>query len=409
MKSKSPSAEPGNERRTKIAKINQRAAGIDIGSRQHYAAVGSEVRQENVRSFGCYTADLQAMASWFKECGITTIAMESTGVYWIPAYQVLEEAGFEVVLVNSQAVKNVPGRKTDVLDCQWIQELHSYGLLRGSFMPSEKIAALRGYWRHRESLVRSCARQVQLLQKSLEQMNLQIHKVLTDISGVTGMRIMRAIVAGERDGAVLARMRCGRVKSSDEDLIKALTGNYRQEHLFSLKQRLQTYDFLQTQLKDCDDEIQQCLASLHSSSRPTNEEQDAASKKTLGNKKMHFNAKEEVHRILGVDLTRIDGIDAMTALTVLSEIGSDVSKFSDEKHFASWLCLCPNNKKTGGKVKSRPRPDSEPLGQRLTDGCPKPSSRIRPLGAYYRRMRMRLGAQKATIATRTNSLVSSTA
>ncbi len=244
--------------------INKDAAGIDIGSEEHWVAVPEDRDEEPVRSFGCFTADLHAMAQWLKTCGITTVAMESTGVYWIPAHQILEQYGFEVFLVNARHVKNVPGRKSDVDDCQWVQRLHTYGLLSGSFRPSDQMCVLRSYWRHRENLIRYAAAHIQHMQKALTQMNIQLHKVLADINSVTGMRIIRAIIAGERDREKLALMRAPGVKSTPEEIAKALEGDYREEHLFALKQAVELYDFYHRQIEACDREIERYLHTFDS-------------------------------------------------------------------------------------------------------------------------------------------------
>lgn len=236
-----------------VESLNSNAAGIDIGSREHYVAVPEGRAEQSVSSFGCFAPDLHMMARWLKECGIETVALESTGVYWIPVVEILEEYGFEVLLVDARYVKNVPGRKTDVLDCQWLQQLHTFGLLRGAFRPTLDIAVLRSYWRQRAVHVQAAARQIQLMQKGLEQMNLQLHKVLTDITGVTGMKIIRAILAGERDPLELAKHRYHGVKCNEETVAKALIGNYREEHLFALRQAVELYDIYQAKLLDCDD------------------------------------------------------------------------------------------------------------------------------------------------------------
>ena len=244
--------------------INKDAAGIDIGSEEHWVAVPEDRDEEPVRSFGCFTADLQAMAQWLKTCGITTVAMESTGVYWIPAHQILEQHGFEVFLVNARHVKNVPGRKSDVDDCQWVQRLHTYGLLSGSFRPSDQMCVLRSYWRHRGNLIRYAAAHIQHMEKALTEMNIQLHKVLADINSVTGMRIIRAIIAGERDREKLALMRAPGVRSTPEDIAKALEGDYREEHCFALKQAVELYDFYHRQIEACDRKIERYLHTFDS-------------------------------------------------------------------------------------------------------------------------------------------------
>jgi transposase len=382
-----------------IDRINPRSAGIDVGSRTHYVAVDPERAEKPVRSFGCYTPDLRDMASWLLECGVTTVAMESTGVYWVPVYQVLQEYGLDVKLVDARQVKNVPGRKTDVVDCQWIQRLHSYGLLRGCFLPEAEIAPLREYWRHRASLVELASREILHIQKSMEQMNLHLHKVLSDIMGVSGMKMIRAIVAGERNPAVLAAMRDARVKMSELEIVKALTGNYRQECLFTLRQALELYDLLQEKIKECDEKIQEYLSEFIAKA----DKKDMPEKKRKGNRRKnqpHFDLGGRLYEITGVDLTAIDGIEASTALTVIAETGFDLSCFPTEKHYASWLTLCPENRITGGKVKKRGTRKSQneaAVALRLAAQSLHHSSSA--LGAFFRRIKARSGTAKAITAT----------
>lgn len=381
--------------------LNPNAAGIDIGSREHFVAVPEGRDTDSVRSFGCFTPDIHKMAKWLKKCGIETVAMESTGVYWIPVFQILEEYGLEVFLVNARHVKNVSGRKTDVSDCQWLQQLHSFGLLSASFLPEKDIYVLRSYWRHRKSLVSACSREIQLMQKSLEQMNLQLHKVLSDITGVTGMDIIRAILAGQRNPVILAKLRHPLVKSKKEDIAKALTGDYREEHLFTLRQAVEAYDFYQKQIADCDAQISGYMKTFEDKSNPEKKrpEVKTATQKRRKNQP-HFDLRTELCRMTGVDLIKIDGIDSMTALTIISECGFDMSQFKTEKHFASWLGLCPNNKITGGKKRSS---KSRKVKNRASDALRVAAQSLHKsktaLGAFYRRMRMRLGAPKAITAT----------
>lgn len=379
--------------------VNLHAAGIDIGSRHHYVAVPEGCCEQPVRNFGCLTPDLHRMAQWLKECGVTSVAMESTGVYWIPPAQMLEEYGLEVVLVDARNVRTVPGRKTDVSDCQWIQELHTYGLLRGAFRCSQEMEPLRTYWRHRACLVEQGATQIHRMQKALEQMNLQLHKVLSDISGVTGFQIIRAIVAGERDPQTLARMRQAGVKNNEETIAKALTGHYREDHLFTLAQALQTYDFLQGQLCECDRQIQNYMQHLLPSfdSRPSLPKQGKHSRRK---NQPYFDLGEEQKRMLGVDLTRIDGVDVLTIQTLITEQGYDMSKFPTEKHFTSHLGLCPNNRITGGKVKRRrTRKVQSRAATALRLAAHSLHHSKSALGAFFRRMKARLGPAKAITAT----------
>lgn len=390
-----------NRSKRALKRVHPKAAGIDIGSRVHYVAVGEDRCDRPVQHFGCLTPDLHQMAQWLKSCGVKTVAMEATGVYWIPVARMLEEYGLEVVLADARNVGSVPGRKTDVLDCQWLQELHSYGLLRGAFRPSKEMEPLRTYWRHRACLVEQCASQIHRMQKALEQMNLQLHKVLSDISGVTGMKILRAIVAGERDPLKLARMRYAGVKNSEETIAKALTGAYREDHLFTLAQALQSYDFLHQQIRECDARIEAYMRRFKTRLDPQTQSLPSKPKKTSRRKNQpYFDLRTELHRMLGVDLTQIDAIDALTAQTVITEQGYDMSKFPNEKHFTSHLGICPNNRITGGKVKRR---RSRKVQSRAACALRVAAQSLHrsqsALGAYFRRMKARLGPAKAITAT----------
>jgi transposase len=323
--------------------------------------------------------------------------MESTGVYWIPLYEVLEARGFKVMLVNARHVKNVPGRKSDVLDCQWLQQLMSFGLLRGAFRPADQVCALRSLWRHRTTLLRSQSRHVQQVQKALVQMNIQLANVIADVVGVSGQRILRAIVAGERDGRVLARMRHGGVKASEEEIVKSLEGNWRPEHLFALKQGLAQYDFFAAQMTECDREIEALLQSLHA-----HDGEPPKRRKNCGNTRSapKFDLRTQLFKVAGVDLTRIDGIDITTALTVISEIGTDLSRFPSCKHFTSWMSICPGTKKTGGKtVSGRTKPSANRAAQALRMAASSLKTSKSALGAYYRRLCGRMDKAKAIAAT----------
>jgi len=381
-----------------LERLNARAAGIDIGAHEHYVAIPADLDEQPVRTFGCFTPDLHEMARWLKERGIETVAMESTGVYWIPVYRVLEEHGLDVRLVHARHVRCVPGRKTDVLDCQWLQELHSFGLLSSCFVVPGELDALRTLWRHRESLVASAGQQIQLMHKALEQMNMHLHKVLSDLSGVTGMAIIRAIVAGERDALALARFRHGGCKSNEETIVKALSGNWRPEHLFTLGQALALFDIYQDKIRECDQQIEEMMAAF-----PTRGEPDklrSVPSTTRRKNQPHFDLRSELYRMTGVDLTAIDGIEALTAQTVITECGIDLSAFPTEKHFASWLCLCPNNRKTGGKVKGRStRRAQNRAATSLRLAAQSLHHSKSALGAYFRRMKARRGAPKAITAT----------
>ena len=382
-----------------IEAINPNAAGIDIGSERHYVAVPADRSEEPVRNFGCYTPDLHEMADWLQECGVTTVAMESTGVYWIPAFQVLKERGFDVKLADVRHMKNVPGRKTDVVDCQWIQQLHSYGLLRGCFIPEPDIAVLREYWRHRASLVESASREILHMQKSLEQMNLQLHKAIRDITGVTGMHIIRAILAGERNPVVLAAMREPGVKKSEEEIAKALTGYYREDHLFTLKQAVDLYDVFHEKMRECDEKIEQCLSRFPDRENPSNSQPKPSSRSRRKNEP-YFDLAQHLFRMTGIDVERLDGISALTLQTVISEVGYDMEPFPSEGQFASWMTLSPNNRITGGRVKKRGTNRSENrAANALRIGAQSLHHSKSALGAFFRRIQAKHGTAKAITAT----------
>lgn len=380
--------------------IDINTAGIDIGSQRHYVAVNASKSDTPVRSFGCYTPDLEEMAKWLIDCGVGTVAMESTGVYWLPVYQVLEQHGLDVKLVDARQMKNVPGRKTDVVDCQWIQQLLSYGLLKGCFIPPAEIQPLREYWRHRSNLVESVSREILHMQKALEQMNVQLHKVLSDITGVSGMKMIRAIVSGERSPLVLAGMREPGVKKPESEIMKALSGNYREEYLFTLTQALEIYDMLHKKIAECDKHIEQCLLGFQSKADPATMPPKPGRCKTRRKNQPHFDLTKQLYRISAVDLTAIDGIDSLTAQTIISEVGFDLSMFASEKHFCSWLCLSPENAITGGKVRRRrTRKSSNRVATALRLAAQSLHASKTALGAFYRRIRAIKGAPKATTAT----------
>ena len=385
-----------------LSPINPNAAGIDIGADRHWVSVPEGRDEENVRSFSCYTADLYQMADWLTHCGVETVAMESTGVYWLPVFQVLESRGFEVKLVNAHYVKTVPGRKSDVLDCQWLQKLHCYGLLAGSFRPDDQICVLRSYIRQRDNLIKSGCVHVQRMQKALTEMNLQLHRVISDITGTTGMAIMRAILAGEHNPQKLASLKDGRIKASCSDIAASLTGNYRPELLFILSQELQLYETYQAQIKAIDAQIEQCLATFDP--RVDVATQPLPKPKRRGKKQPgnapQFDLPTHLYRLSGVDFTQIDGFGALTVLVLLSELGLDPSRFPTVKHFTSWLGLCPGSRVTGGKVKSsQTRHVVNRAAHAFRMAAQTLSRSHSALGAYYRRMRSRLGAPKAITAT----------
>ncbi|MCA1793053.1 MAG: IS110 family transposase [Desulfobacteraceae bacterium] len=375
------------------------AAGIDIGATEIYVAVPKDRDNEHVRCFSTFTEDLHNASQWLKKCRIKSVAMESTGIYWIPIFQILETHGFDVVLVNAHHVKNVPGRKTDVQDCQWIQYLHSVGLLRGSFRPGQDICAVRSLLRHRDNLIKTASIHVQHMQKSLTQMNIQFHNVISDITGVTGLSIIDAIVAGQRDLDQLAGLRDPRIKASKEKIRKSLEGDYRSEHIFTLNQALQTYRHYQKMIKACDIEIEKNLNEFDSRIVPEQPALPSGKKKPRGNAP-DFDLRHHMHRLLGTDLTLVDGIDVNTAHTIFTEIGPDLSCFPAPEYFCSWLGLCPTNKISGGKIlSSKTKPGSNRVAQKLRMAAQSLLRSQSYLGKFYRRLRARLGAPKAITAT----------
>jgi transposase len=382
--------------------VHPDAAGIDIGNSEHYVAIAPDKSDEPVRTFACFTHSLRELAQFLKAHGIRSVAMQSTGVYWIPLYDVLEEEGFEVFLINARDTKNLPGRKSDVQESQWLLKLHTYGLLRNSFRPTSEIRVLRTFWRQRGEHVQTAGACVQRMQKSLTQMNLQLANVISDIMGVTGQKILRAILAGERDAEKLAGMRHAGIQASREEIVASLTGNWRAELLFALKQEMDRYDFCQWQIAECDAEIEGHLGTLPAKPQKTDSPDQPAptpKKKRASGNSPSFALDKELVRITGVDFTRIEGINVMTAQTILSEVGLDMSKWKSEAHFASWLGLCPNNSVTGGKVLRR---GTRKVVNRAATAFRIAASTLRRsdsyLGAQFRRFRTRLGAPKAITA-----------
>jgi len=366
----------------------------------HVAAVGPDRDKEPVRTFRTFTGDLERLADWFARCGIKTIAMESTGVYWIPVFEILEQRGFEVMVVNARDAKHVPGRKTDVSDAQWLQRLHEYGLLRASFRPQAEIAGLRAYLRQRERLLDHAAAHIQHMQKALMQMNLQLHHVLTDITGVTGLSIIRAIVAGERDPTVLASYRDRRCHASVETVCQALAGNYRTEHIFALTQALELYDVYQTKVLACDRQIEAILKRLKKSATPSANKLTPARQRTRQPNAPAFDARAALHAILGVDVTQIDGLGPYLALKLVGECGTSLAAWPTAKHFTSWLALAPHNKISGGKVlSSKTRRTSNRAASLLRLAAGTVGRTDTALGAFYRRLSARVGKAKAITAT----------
>lgn len=383
--------------------MNPNAGGLDVGAAEVYACVPAGRDVQAVRRFGTYTPDLEALAAWLVKCQVDTVALESTGVYWVPIYEVLSAHGVQVAVVNARHVKHVPGRKSDVQDCQWLQRLHSYGLLRGSFRPAEDMVALRTYLRHRAGLIEDRATHIHRMQKLLTLMNVRLTEVVSDIMGVTGQQIVRAIVAGERDPHKLVMFRQPTCKHTEEDFIKALTGHYRGEELFALGQELALYDTYTQHLQTCDRAIEQQFAVL----KPSRETDDdlpplGPTRKTNTHSKNApaYDARLALYRLTGLDLTEIDGLNATTLQIVLSETGTDMSKWPTAKHFCSWLNLAPRNDISGGKVlrrytlKTRNR-----AAQALRLAAQAVSKTNTALGAFFRRMRARRGPEQAIVAT----------
>jgi hypothetical protein len=334
-----------------LERLHPHAAGIDCGSAEHFVAVPPDRDPTAVRSFPTFTADLYRLADWLTACRVTHVAMEATGVYWIPIFEILDARGFQVILVNARHVKNLPGRKRDVSDCEWIRDLHILGLLRGSFRPADGIVALRGYLRHRATLIESAGSLVQRMQKALVQMNLQLPLVVSDITGVTGLRILRDIVAGHRDPHQLAAHRDYRCRASEAEIVAALTGHYRAEHVFVLQQNLELFDIYQRQLTACDVAIEAHLAQLAATTAPPASPLPAPRRRQKPREnEPRFDLRTPLHQLTGVDLSQIDGIGPYNALRLLSEIGTDMTRWPTDKHFTSWLTLAPHNKISGGRL-----------------------------------------------------------
>lgn len=386
-----------------LSQVNLHAAGVDIGAIEIVACVAGDENTQIVKAFGNYTIDLQTLAQWMKDHNVRTVAMESTGVYWIPLFEELERQGFECLLISSRSLRRVAGRKSDISDAQWIQTLHSYGLLEGSFRPQAELVALRTLLRHRNQLVEHRSPHVQHMQKALLQMNVQLSQAVSDITGVTGQTIIRSILAGVRDPQTLAALREPSCKKSEEEIGKALTGTWREEHLFILKQSVAMYDFYTQQIHACDDEIER----LYGMTRPdweTGEVQPLSwRKRNSHSKNIPHNSeavRKHLKRISGVDLSVVDGFGVSLAQTVIMEVGTDMNKFPDEKHFCSWLGLAPKHEISGGKVlKNSTLKTKNRAGQafRLAANSVKQADCV--FGVMYRRLRARLGPAQATVAT----------
>ena len=381
-----------------LSQLNLNAAGIDVGATSHYVAVPADRAEQPVQEFEAFTRDLYRLADWLAECGVETVAIESTGVYWIPLFGVLEERGFRVILVDPRRMKNVPGRKTDVLDCQWLQQLHTYGLLSGAFRPDAEIRRLRSYLRQRAMLVQYASQHIQHMQKALTQMNVKLQHVIRDITGKTGIDSIEAIVGGEQDPQKLARLRDRRIKADEATIARSLRGHWREENLFELTQALELYQFYQGKIAECDRQIEAQLERFESCS----DGQPPAPNGKKRNQKNapRFDVQSQLYRMTGVDLTRIDGIDGFTALKAISEVGTDMTKWPSAKHFASWLGLSPNNRITGGKViSSRTKPSASRAAAALRLAANALHRSDSALGAFLRRKKAHLGAPKAITAT----------
>lgn len=388
-------------KRVALPVLNPDAAGIDIGATEIYVAVPADRDPEPVRMFATFTQDLNELADWLQQCGVHTVAMESTGVYWIPLMQILEIRGLEVYLVNAKHVKNVPGRRTDVSDCQWLQYLHSVGLLRASFRPAQDICAIRSLLRHRASLVDMASCHVQHMQKALDQMNLQLHHVISDITGTTGLAIVDAILDGNRDVHALAELRDPRIRASHESIVKSLVGDYRQEHLFTLRQSVGLYREYQRRIAACEEEMQRLMKGLETNADPAilPKAKDSVKKCKVMPPARAMALREEAYRILGVDLTTIPGISVLHVQCILAELGRDVSKFRSAGAFSSWMGLCPDNDISGGKVLwSGTRKVKNRIAVTLRMAAQSLQQSESALGVFYRRMRAKLGAPKAITA-----------
>ena len=394
---------PSKPRRSPHAldRLHPDAAGIDCGSAEHYVAVPPDRDANPVQSFPTFTPDLHRLADWLATCRVTHVAMEATGVYWIPVFEILEAQGFQVILVNARHIKNVPGRKTDVSDAEWIRDLHILGLLRGSFRPADTMVALRGYLRNRDTVVASAATLVQRMQKALVQMNVQLPLVITDITGVTGLRILRDIVAGQRDPRHLAQYRDYRCHASEAEIVAALTGNYRPEHLFVLQQNLELYDAHQQQLRACDAAIEAHLAHLAAQTAPPSSALPAARRRQKPRRnEPSFDLRPLLHRLSGADLSQLHGLGPYNALRLISEIGTDMTRWPTEHHFTAWLALAPHNKISGGRLLSSRTPRSANRAAALLRLAVTTLGRTQTaLGAFYRRLAFRIGKPKAVTAT----------
>jgi transposase len=386
----------------KKQKHHRNAAGIDVGDSEMYVAVPEDRDEQCVRVFGTFTSDLVSIAQWLMQCKITTVAMESTGVYWIPLFEILVEYGFEVLLVDARKIKNVSGRKTDIEDCQWIQQLHTYGLLNGSFIPDQNIRALRDMIRHRGNLLRYRASHIQHMQKILQLMNLKLTNVLSDITGTTGMQIIRAIVDGKTDPHFLSQFRDPHCRTPQIEIEKSLQGNYRSEYIFQLKQMLNLFDHYALLIAELDHETEAMYKQLPSLINPKEhplKPLKRSSKRTMKNSP-EYDLRTQLYRITGVDLTQVDGLNSSTVQDIITDIGTDMSKWPTSKHFCSWLKVSPENKKTGGKVfYSSTKKTKNRANKALRMAAFALAKAQCALGAFYRRVRAKHGGPAAITAT----------
>ena len=402
MPRRTPPSSPTSRRRVSVLeRLHPDAAGVDCGSAAHFVAVPPDRDPDCVRSFRTFTADLHALADWLTQCRIQSVAMEATGVYWIPLYDILEARGFRVLLVNARHVKNVPGRKSDVSDCEWLRDLHIVGLVRGSFRPPAGIVALRAYLRHRESLIQHASSCIQRMQKALLQMNVQLTLVVSDVSGETGLRIVRDIVAGQTDPRVLARHRNHRCRATEAEIAAALTGHYQREHVFALGQHLEAYEFVQRQLATCDQSIEAQLHHLVAAQGATTSPPPAARPRQAPYRNApRFEVRTPLFQLAGADLSQLDGIGPHNALRLIAEIGTDMRRWPTEKHFTSWLTLAPQNKVSGGRrLSSRTQPSANRAAAVLRMAVFTLGRSQTALGAFYRRLAVRIGKAKAITAT----------
>lgn len=407
---KSRKQQPEKKAMNHLNHINPFACGIDVGASSVFVCAPVEDGLE-IREYSTFTADLKAMVEWLKSCKIKSCAMESTGVYWIPIFDIIEESGIEVILVNAHHVKTVPGRKTDVKDCQWLQQLHSYGLLRGSFRPTKEILPLRAYVRQRSRLFEKGAAEVLLMQKALTQMNVRLKMVISDITGLTGMKMIKAIIDGERNPNKLASLRDHRCQKNGEEIAKGLEGTYQEEHVFALRQSYEAYQFFHTQILECEKNIEEELDKLRQATyeirpihvkdqEPLKESKTKRRNKTIANRSAYyFDAPQKVEKCTGVNLLEIPGMESSTLVKILSEIGTDMSRWPTSAHFVSWLSLCPGNKISGGEVlNSRTKPSSNRVAQALRVAAHTLYRSQTALGNFFRRMRCKFGAPKAITA-----------